>query len=163
MSDPSNGVDLPSLFINGATLVAALSAAYFSHRAIALQSKQRLAEFRKEWIENLRIHISEFAAASYSRAKAKERLVVYSSGKTKNTLLAREWREKYMKFTEEVARHNSYIKLCLNDGEIEHAALIKKMKQYVDEEYGAVKQGAKLNDLARAVMKKEWDRLKAEL
>ncbi len=155
-------VDWPNTLLNSATLIAALGAVYFSHRSLQIQRKQKLAEFRKEWIENLRTHLAEFTAATYRRATAKQRLEVYSN-KSKNIQLAREWREKYMQFTEEVARHNSYIILCLNGKEPEHEELIKKMQQYVDEQYELVKQKPRIHELARAVLKKEWERLKTDV
>jgi hypothetical protein len=51
--------DWPNTLINSATLVAALSAVYFSYRALTQQKKQMVAEFRKQWIEELRDDVSQ--------------------------------------------------------------------------------------------------------
>jgi hypothetical protein len=161
----TESADWPNLLINSATLIAALSAAYFSHRALAQQSKQRLAEFRKEWIENLRIQLAGFRASSYRRRTAKTNREFYK--KSKNNDLTRMWNEKYMEFTEETARSYHYVLLCLNEGEAEHAALMARMKLHLEEKQEELDALTGTNapeflTLARAVLKKEWERLKSE-
>lgn len=165
MTDAVNSTDLPNLLINGATLIAALSAAYFSHRTIALQGKQRLAEFRKEWIENLRIHLANYRAADFRRKNAKVNMAKFQKNQNKdqNTL----WAERYLEFTEESSREFHYVSLCLNEGEPEHSALLVRMRAHQNEDEVEIKKltdskAPEFLELARAVLKKEWERLKTE-
>jgi hypothetical protein len=154
--------DWITLSLGLAAFITAIFSNKISRDALKITVKQRRAEFQKERIENLRNHIVEFRTASYSRAKAKERLATYT-GKSKNIPLAREWREKYAQFTAEVVRHNAYLRLCLNEDVQADADLIKKMKSYVDEKFGIVKNGPRLNELAKIVLQREIDKLENNL
>ncbi len=143
--------------------IAAFGTAIWSnviaHRALRTSGEQKLAEFRKEWIENLRTHFAEFVAATYSRAAAQRRIDVFAK---KNVQLAREWREKYMQFTEEMQRHRSYIRLCLNLKEKAHETLIEMMEKYTKEKLDLASRDPELHELAQAAIKKEWDELKSK-
>ena len=151
-------------WITIAVSVGALAGTIFSNfnawRALGKTGELKAAEFKKERVENLRVHFAAFVAATYSRANARKRIDTFAK---RNIQLAREWREKYAQFTAEVERHKSYIKLCLDEGVTEHQVLIKKMEIYADEKHNSANIDPEIHSLARAVIKKEWERSEVQL
>ncbi len=129
-------------------------------RALKKTGELKAADFKKERVENLRVHFAEFVAAKYSRTNAQKRIDIFAK---KNIQLAREWREKYSQFTAEVEKHKSYLKLCLDEDVSEHAELIKGMEIYADKKLASTKTDLEIHNLARLVIKKEWERSEVQI
>jgi len=134
----------------GVLVSAGLSAAislFISFRA----SKSRVAEFRKEWIEDLRIKLSEYISMTMEIRVEFER-----SKKSDSDLLSEEILGLLHK------RLESYIKLSLNPDESEHSKLLNTIDVLSDPDSQETSIPT-IVDTARMVLKKEWDRLKSEI
>jgi hypothetical protein len=132
--------------------------------ALKATGAQRLAEFRKEWVENLRLHIAEFHSLAFNRLvlsttnddlgeTAPSHRKVESINRNQKEISASLMRTSYLK---------SYIDLMLNPNEDEHKTLSSLLKEV------AVSRPSQenLRNLvvqSRLVLKSEWDRLKREI
>jgi hypothetical protein len=130
---------------------------------------QKIAEFRKEWIENLRIHFAEFHSIcvgltigirQYRRQKNEQ----------ERHRLSLEIKDKY----ERLHYLHNYILLMLNPSEELHQEMERKLRQIFKELTdngengdGPSPESSALNlqeysQLARKILKAEWSRLKSE-
>jgi hypothetical protein len=154
--------DWANTLLNSATLIAALGAVYFSHRSLQLQRRQKLADYRRDWIEDLRSHLADFSAAAYRRRIVWEQYKSHKkAGKAAELpgLVV-----QYIEYTEVLTRHDAHIRLSLNEDEAEHKELLDQLKLHKEKKYDEIEQSpAKFSSIARRVLKTEWERLKNEL
>ena len=116
-------------------------------------SRQRIAEFRKEWIEELRQKLSEYISLT---------MEIRVEGELSNQEGSTVLSQKSLDLLHKRLRLESYLLLSLNPDEIEH----KKLRDKILELSAPGELGSSIPsiiDLARAVLKKEWDRLKSEI
>ena len=130
---------------------------YLNRKAV---SRQKIAEFRKEWIENLRQHLGEYVSVAYKRNVTNK---AYDRARKNNPEEAHAEREELVRLNERFGYLHSYILMNLNPQEDAHLALEKRMKQILKFEKQTDSKTPGLVQLARDVMKKEWDRLKEEI
>ena len=156
------------LALGVAAFVGTIWSNFIAHKALRATGKQRIADFRQNWIENLRQHVSEFMVASYKSDSAAKRLKVYTT-KARNVSQARVWRERKIEAEQEMIGHFSFVKLCLNPNERDHEQLLFSMTSMMNEEWivkaenNAFEKDVSVNDAARAVLKREWERLKLDI
>ena len=131
-----------TLIAAGVAAVAAIIAAgvstYTAYYQATRSSKLRLAEFRREWIENLRIRIATFSTLAGSQNSTSEEIENGEPRKAKNDLLTIT-KDLRIKLLEEFY----YIKLCLNLEEEDHKSLFELMDLLVRNEEGIQEEIAK--------------------
>lgn len=150
--------------------VAAISAGFISwnvsNETLRKASQARLAEYRREWIENLRTNIAEYSSNRFQRYQHKSQYEAAKRAKDPET--AKYHRNMMIECTGRQGQNHSYILLCLNPEEVEHANFEEvlrdtlnfdreKRKKYFEEDEST------FEDYARRILKLEWDRLKKEL
>jgi hypothetical protein len=160
MIDTLPWTDFANVALNAATFVAAAAAVVFTHRTVQIQRKQKLAEFRKEWVENLRNKLADFRAANSRKQNAQRNIDNFK--KEKNLEQLNFWSSKFLDYHEEVARAHSYIKLCLNIEEEDHRALVEKIERMSEGETNDDPTTG-FHLLAAKVLKAEWKKVKNEL
>jgi hypothetical protein len=131
--------------------------ALVSLQSIRRNADQRVAEFRKEWIENLRIHLAEIISLSASRqqlAQDREHMPAFYTTPPlfkSDEYLQKKW-ERFFYLT-------SYVQLMLNSSEKAHKELERTMFELMK----SGPTGERLNQFvtqSRFVLKTEWDRVK---
>ena len=156
------------LTLGFAAFVGSIWSNSIAQKALKAAGQQRIAEFRQSWIENLRLHVSEFMIASFKFDAAIKRLAVYTS-KSKNVSQARIWRERKIEAEQEMIGHFSFVKLCLNSNERDHQQLLYSMTTMLNDEWIVKVEGSEfeedlsVNDAAKVVLKREWERLKLDI
>ncbi len=120
---------------------------------IAISAAIKQAEFRQQWIENLRAAIARFATTAASLVR-KEQAGIPT--------------KKY----EELIYQVEYIELMLNMNEEPNQTLVADMRELMDKAvrpYDQIdfkelyKARKKVSESARKILKAEWDKLRTEL
>lgn len=146
------------------TLLLAGVAAFISWLNFRKSGSQKVAQFRKEWIENLRIHFAEFESTWYIirvlRAENEKTTDVDSKARIRNDLKAKYERFAYLR---------RYILLMLNPEENMHHQMedrMKKMMERLREKNNEPEKEEsdlpKFSVLSRKILKAEWKKLKSE-
>jgi hypothetical protein len=130
---------------------------------------QKIAEFRKEWIENLRVNFAEFHSTCSLLT------LVIKQYKAAKDFAAQERLGEEMKARYERLNYlHNYIVLMLNPSEELHQQMENRLKVMFTslfptvehpEDATAVPSPLELRsftDLARKILKAEWNRLKSE-
>ena len=122
-----------------------------AERAARLQVAAKKADFRRDWIENLRLSVSE--------CDAKISLLVHHNTKMISQQDYSDW-----------VRLIEYVEMMLNHEEPEHLELVKSLNEMFDIATDAsLSPGAlniarkKASSAARVIFRKEWVRLNTEL
>jgi methylthioribose-1-phosphate isomerase len=166
--------DLPNLILNAATFVASITAVYFTHRSLRLGSKQKLADFRKEWIESLRTDIADLLAKDTTMLNCVMQLDDLKTA-TKNAEDS-EFAKRLLSESVEIVKQREIAKadrlssygsilLKLNDEEAENGELVKAIKAVLIANKLPESEMARslVIQKARALFKKEWTKLNSEL
>ena len=131
--------------------------ALVSLQSVRSNGVQRVGEFRKEWIESLRIHLAEILSLSASRLQQTQERALnpdFVSG-----IGAYQSDEYLTKKWERLFYLTSYVQLMLNKSEKAHQDLEKTMFELLQ----SGPTGDRLNQFinqSRFVLKTEWDRVK---
>jgi len=120
------------------TFAAAIGAAWLSFLSLKKGGERRIAEFRREWIEDLRQHLASI-------------LSINSGLKTEPT--EDDWRQTVL--------HTEMILLMLNATEDSHNSLSECVQRIARQEFSP-ENFANLRQSAREVMKAEWEKVKSE-
>ncbi|SCX29774.1 hypothetical protein [Agrobacterium rosae] len=161
--------ELVTLIAAAVAAVAAIAAAVVSGFGVYIQSrtvsKMKIAEYRREWVEELRRNIVEFIAGKVSAKEAKRlRDVARTKGDDNE---ANKQHENYLVAIQRMGKSYVFIRLCLNPNEELHVELenvLDLVQNGTDAEIdaGIKKLGFSLTEKSRQVLKAEWDRLKKE-
>jgi len=150
-----------------AAIASAVISALTSYAASRRSGVQKIAEFRKEWIENLRTHFAEFHSTC---AEISVVVKQYDNARDNNAKdrIGEEMKAKMGRLS---YLHN-YIVLMLNPAEQLHQQMEEKLRamrlsllkttehpQIVDQQPLDLKA---FSELARKILKAEWNRLKSE-
>lgn len=156
--------------LEGVTLIAALGALgtsiwsnFTAHKALKSSGRQRLSEFRKEWIESLRLNLAEMHALGFNR------LILAETNKTLDAdienidfVAARKKNQSEINATLDRSTHLfSFITLMLNSEEEPHEKLTVCMREIL-KSYPTKKNLNEFLTQSRTVLKLEWDKLKLE-
>jgi hypothetical protein len=128
-----------------------------SFQAIRRSGRQRIGEFRKEWIEDLRVHLAEILALNASQLQMQRESDGVLALNPDAILYAKE--EEMKKASERKFYLISYVQLMLNKAEEAHRELEKIMFEVLQ----SGPTGESLNRFvtqSRLVLKTEWDRVK---
>lgn len=149
------------------TLLLAGVAALISWLNFRKSGSQRIAQFRKEWIENLRVHFAEFESTWYIIRVLNAQLKIAIDDAI-GTKLREEKQAKY----ERIAYLRRYILLMLNPEEDLHQQMEDRMKAMMsklteaqkneNEPNQAENELPKFSVLSRKILKAEWQKLKTE-
>ena len=134
--------------------------------ALKAAGKQKVAEFCREWIETLRREIADFNASVYRKKIAQQQLdnaKKLDKAKKGDRAKTEKWYQKVSHCTEDAGRHYEYVLLCLNREEADHSELEERMKSVMNGKSNEQRKPPTVTDLARPILKKEWDRLSFEL
>ena len=152
------------LILNIATLVAALAAAVTGIWAVRRAGFQKLAEFRKEWIENLRLHLAEYLAMTYA-VRALDQITDIDLQKN-DPELAKLKINEYQTSLNRLVQLQSYITMMLNEDEDSHRSIIESMQLFTN----SIRSGnspefnyAEFEHNSRIALKSEWKRVKDEI
>jgi hypothetical protein len=152
-----------------AAIASACISALTSYSASKRSGVQKIAEFRKEWIENLRVHFAEFHSTYFRLA-----LLVMKYRRAKDAGQKHQFGEQMHDGFVRLQYLHNYIILMLNPAEELHQQMESRVRQMVTnlvedeetDERGAstpnVSDLQSYSDLARKILKAEWNRLKSE-
>ena len=156
-------VDFGNALVGIGTALVAITTLFSVRR----NAQSRIAEFRKEWIENLRGHLSEFSGLclTLTRIEIARRANEDSEHGTNSELV---------KHFERLYSVQSYIILMLNENETLHQVLERKLKVMATNALDGKSEKAEADKeetrdlpsfktITRQVLKSEWDRLKNEI
>lgn len=141
-----------------------------AHRALKATGKQRIAEYRKEWIEELRRDIATFLAAHSqlltSGAHQKRYAEIASwipddgrKDKFLHELITLQSDKK--RYAETLYTSYETILLKINQDEVSSKSLIDEMDVVLAKMYEPVSH-AKVIAAAKSILKPEWDRVVIE-
>ncbi len=170
-------IDFGNLTVGIATLTLACVTIIVSLRSGAKQKNQKIAEFRKEWVEDLRSKLAEFDRSNtiiVIRAAERTR-----ARKNKEETRVSELNSIISKCLDDQLYSARYVYLMLNQKEPQHAMLRRKMKSMTyqslkrleiferhkpaDESDFDASDLPSFEELSRSVLKLEWNRLKSEV
>jgi hypothetical protein len=142
-------VDFGNLAVGlGTALVA-----FMTWRSASSSSYQKLADFRREWIEDLRQQVAAYISEITVLEGMKENRIAYSD-------------------VRKIRHQMTLIQLSLNPAEDSHKSLLEKMRELydssirpIDEAYHSNmhRKTQELVDASRSVFKTEWDKLRREM
>jgi hypothetical protein len=140
-----------------ATLVLAGVAASVSWLNFRKSGTQKLAQYRKEWIEDLRKHLSEFIAICFERISKRPNREAQGFDPD-----GADPRENNNSDWSRLVFLLAYLQLMLNKKEDLHQRLEKQLFTLANADVTSSNLN-ELTETAKAVLKSEWDRLKTEL
>ncbi len=111
---------------------------------------QKLAEYRKEWIEELRKKIASFVTVTFDRELEKKTKKIDGPISEAERKMILDQTHIYME-----------ILMYLNPAEVSHRNLEERLAQMSEMTTNYVENS--IIPLSRAVLKTEWDRLKTEI
>ncbi|WP_156332741.1 MULTISPECIES: hypothetical protein [unclassified Chelatococcus] len=129
-----------------------------SRAMIDVEGRRRVAEFRREWIEVLRMHLAEFARC-YTMIMVKYKKDETTSSFDFALQKIREGGDD--KEVSNLLYHGHYIKLLINPNE-ENGKKLHEIISELTRGSGKYKLGD-FTEQSRIIMKYEWDRLKVEV
>jgi hypothetical protein len=151
-------IDFGNFAVGIATALIAIVTLVVSLRNINSGQRQKIAEFRRAWIEELRGKIVRFSRI-YALLHLECSEVVDLDGNP-----ARVWKEmnrEQMESLNELTELRYYIDLMLNPKEEPHQRLMTMMDSFLS---GSADVNIRqFHDLARQIMKSEWDRVTKSL
>lgn len=156
-------LDIGNFSVGVATICLAVVTMFIALRGSRSSNFYRLAEFRQNWIDELRTNIGQFSGGLEG---AMNLAMSHSQGQNR----AQELDQKF----EEIKRFESWIKLRLNPNERDHRWLTALVEQARSSASGfavtisadlveATHQADRLViDFSRLIFKSEWDRVRDE-
>lgn len=155
-------IDLGNAAVGIATFVVAMVSLWVSRQSIFIANKnhylllksshsQKISDYRRDWIENLRNELAEFLrshsllSTKYGKNFLMSVIREVGSGKDNSELSS-------------IVKNMNYISLMLNLNEDDHKKLDTMIKSVMtsESEYTI----GQISEQARLILKKEWDRLK---
>lgn len=145
-----------------AAIVAALASLYSVYYQASRSSNLRLAEFRKEWIEDLRIKMSEFLSYTVDLGIRIENLKKKAG---ENDIIVDE---DFFERSNRQGEAYAFIALSINADEKTHKELLELMGRMMgtkSSDIGALYEelGYNFIEKSKEVLKGEWNRLKREM
>jgi hypothetical protein len=152
-----------------AAIATAVISALTSWSASRRSGIQKIAEFRKEWIENLRIHFAEYYSTCIAISLVIKQYVGAKDATNKDTI-GEQMKVKY----ERLNYLHNYIVLMLNPAEELHQLMEDRLKVMFMSLFETVEHPENnaanaepldvksFSDLARKILKAEWNHLKSE-
>jgi hypothetical protein len=166
-------IDFGNFTVGLATAAIALITLFIAVSNRKALRNQKIAEFRKEWIENLRGHFAEFVTLQ-KRARL-ARAFRDRARKAEQQEKAEEFNSQYVELVEKLAYNRSYLSLMLNPKETQHQVMERKIQEMMDAALKPKKHDnlelettqkktdlPKFRTIARSILKAEWDRVKRE-
>jgi hypothetical protein len=169
-----SSTDWPNMLLNAATFIAAITAVYFSHRSLKLNTRQRIAEFRKEWLESLRADVAQLLTHDSLMHNCFVQL-----NDLKNAKKGAEGTEMEKTFTDQAIqviharekaiadRHSAFgsILLKINDEKGVNGDFVNAIHNLLKSE--TLKDSAAARDVlinsSRILFRDEWEKIKHEL
>lgn len=159
-------IDFGNFTVGVATILIAFITLFVALRSNSRANNQKIAEFRQQWIDDLRDQVSYYFKISHQIATS---FLVAGNEKVAH----QDTQDHYA----ELFELEYYVRLKLNPGEQDHQDLVKAMvairnlaekmrkpDQRSCETIEAFKQARlKLVNITKRVLKSEWDRLKDEI
>ena len=144
------------------TLIFAGAAALVSWLGYKKSGSQKIAQFRKEWIENLRSHLAEYNSLRFQIiTKRREFEKATKAGRGDRQ---RELRASIDASLQRLSYVLAYIRLMLNKGEPLHDELLDLINQHTEKKYDLSREDRRsFSDKCRAVLKAEWEKAKSEM
>ena len=157
--------DWITLGIGLAAFVGTILSNIIAYRAVKSNGKQRIADYRKEWIENLRVQLAEFDNLSNQRAVLQKMRSQLESNPIHqiNEELKLENMKEFNTAFERCRAVNSYVVLMLNPNEEDHKKLSGILGDLLSTMEPSAEKLFELRHISQTVLKTEWDRLKIEL
>ncbi|MDF1600111.1 hypothetical protein PZ895_10005 [Mesorhizobium sp. YIM 152430] len=150
-------------------VTAALIAGFFSFLNLVISKEQKISEFRQDWINCLRSEIAQYVASIRFIAGANE---IWNNDKTPTASTWQDhWKAMQIPY-DNAARAFTSICLRLNPDEL-NSERVDVNKQFLvklnevrnlvrkDQYSEATVAADELNDLARPILKEEWNRVKS--
>ena len=137
-----------------------------AREAIRHGGTQRIAEFRKEWIEELRRNVAEFLMAEAQSRVLKNKMELMGGlpGTSEFTLSkAMQFHDAHLEAEARAARSLETILLSLNPNEPAHKELLGSLKPVWESRDDRKISHTEIIELTRKVLKTEWDRLTDEI
>jgi hypothetical protein len=158
-------IDLGNLAVGIGTAMIAVVTLYVSYKGFRQTKSQKLAEFRKDWIENLRSHFSEFGSLVFHARALKRITDMHTENKEKD--IENKADEDYKETFVRLKYVHEYIRLMLNPSEDLHRQMDNLMQDLIDDTLENEPETPRENwpdfsDLARQILKTEWNRVKTE-
>jgi hypothetical protein len=156
--------DLLSLdnLIKVLTFALAAAAAYISWLNFRKSGTQKLAHFRKEWIENLRTHMAEYNALRYKIAYYKI-VIAAAEESDEHDKIAALRKERNNAF-DRAAFVTYYIRLMLNMNEELHRELDTMVSDHIEKGFDVPEADrTKFRAVCRKILKAEWEKTKSEM
>ncbi|MEE1656605.1 hypothetical protein VB618_10375 [Microvirga sp. CF3062] len=149
-------VDFGNLAVGLATAILAIVTLVVSLKNIKSNHSYKIADFRRHWIEELRVKVARFSVL-YNELEMKVSGTFDRDGiKQKYWKVGNPEDEEKRKEMTEIVYH---ITLMLNPREKMHKDLVDMMNNYLALDVDANLR--EFHDLARQIMKAEWDRVKS--
>ena len=145
-----------------ATLIFAGFAAIVSWLNFLKSGSQKVAQFRKEWIENLRTHLAEYNSLRFR--------IQWTTAEINSAIESKDEKKVFelRAINDEAFRRISYViayvRLMLNDGEPLHDDLNSLLTKHIDVEFDVADDDRKkFMKLCRQILKAEWEKTKSEM
>lgn len=143
------------------TLIFAGFAALLSWLNFRKSGSQKLAQFRKEWIENLRIHLAEYNSLRFRIHTTTQAIEHAKKTNKQRTAALTEKRDEALKRMGYVI---AYIRLMMNEGEPLHDQLNEMISDHLEKSFNIPEASRKkFITLCRKVLKTEWEKAKSEM
>ena len=142
---------LVAVIAAAAAVTSGILSNFFTYYQLKRSSQQRISEFRKDWIEDLRNKISEYLSLAYRRTHIKSQFDI------RHTFSPELWRattEEMISTNEKFIFLTNYILLNLNRTESEHISLENKMEAIFKHDKKKIDQEPVFTELSRVVLKK---------
>jgi hypothetical protein len=156
-------LDLGTFTVGIATMMVAFVSLFVALRSTRASNNQRIAEFRQEWIDDLRQHVSQFVGATYE-------ILNHTLSSVEGADRQRELDIKHS----ELKQLESFIAMKLNSHELDHRILVKLLAHTRGRAAAfSLNSGSDLaveidrlidliTDFSKLIYKVEWDRVRDE-
>lgn len=150
-------IDFGNLAVGIGTVALAIVTFIISQRNLRQQKKQKIAEFRVEWIDGFRRDVSSLFKIQYEISAIKKGTRAHQNANLKS-------RVEQLYYESSELKTRLLLRLKKNSENKDEAELEKLLKSAISSNPDkAVLQRAKIRDLSRSILKTEWNKVRSEI